>query len=107
MGVYQKLGFDPLFPEGDPRHSTINEYGLKACPMVFNLSRMMFFKAAGENSSGYFSKLINRYLAERWYKRAVIRYYWRAKRHPWECSLEDMRLALSDAPLREQQTAAA
>jgi hypothetical protein len=93
--IYLRLGFGLLFTRGDPRHSVWNHCGVTACPMLLNLSRMIFYKNHSGNSSQYFTDSINRYLLERWYKRAVVRYYWRAARQrPWEHSFEDLRSIL-------------
>ena len=93
--LYMKLGFHLLFSPSDPRSRVKLPYGTVCTPVIMNFSNLII-KNRSEASKYGFIDHVNRYLLERWYKRAVLRYYLKKVSHrPWELAVKDIRTRLN------------
>lgn len=93
--LYMRLGFHLLFSPSDPRSRVKLPYGTLCTPVIMNFSNLII-KNRSEASKYGFIEHVNRYLLERWYKRAVLRYYLKKNRNrPWELSVKDIRALLN------------
>ncbi|KFF67591.1 hypothetical protein IW01_14680 [Pectobacterium brasiliense] len=93
--LYMKLGFHLLFPPSDPRSRVKLPYGTLCTPVIMNFSNLII-KNRDEVSKYGFIDYVNRYLLERWYKRAALRYYLKkTSRRPWELEVKDIRKLLN------------
>lgn len=98
VATFMKLGFETLFPRSDPRHVYREPFGISVVPLVMNLAHLIMSADYKKHSHEHFAELLNPYLQERWYKRAVLRHLWRPVAHrPWECDLAAVRAAAVSA----------
>lgn len=89
--LYMKLGFNVLYPRSDSRSQVLMPYGTRCVPIVMNFSKTIIKNREDANRYG-FMDYVNRYLIERWYKRAILRYYFRPlDKRPWEMEISQIR----------------
>jgi hypothetical protein len=97
LPIYLKLGFEILFPRSDKRHAVWMSQGFTCHPIFLNFSSLIINRKSESDSKFNFGEQINRYLAERWYKRTVLRYYWNSKKEwPWIFNLREIRSLLDE-----------
>ncbi|OZI29827.1 hypothetical protein CAL29_17110 [Bordetella genomosp. 10] len=95
LPVYRKLGFEPMFPSADPRHSIRMSLGYECHPIYLNFARMVFSQSAESARKYGFSAFVNAYLAERWYKRNALSHILKPPgRWPWRLDLARIRTTL-------------
>jgi len=92
LPTYLKLGFELMFERSDPRHAVRMAHGYFSYPMFMNFAFLVFNRGDASLKRYHFSDFINPYLAERWYKRASLRYFFRPRRRwPWRFTLRQVR----------------
>lgn len=92
LPTYLKLGFEIMFDRSDRRHAVKMAYGYVCYPMFMNFSFLVFNRGDASLKRYHFSDFINPYLAERWYKRAGLRYYFRPRQlWPWRFTLRQVK----------------
>jgi hypothetical protein len=75
---YVKLGFEFLFPKTDPRHGTRMSHGFVSFPVMLDFQQMIFQRVRSGEARDDFYGTTHKYLAERWFKRALVRSWMRA-----------------------------
>lgn len=92
LPLYLKLGFELIFSRNDPRSTISMPYGSECIPVLLNFSRLVFVSKGQVQQKYRFSESINRYLLERWYKRSVLKNYFKSTSlWPWLCDAEDLK----------------
>jgi len=95
MPTYLKLGLEVLFERSDPRYTVKMPYGYICHPVYLNFSKLIFCRSDAAQNKYNFSNLINKYLADRWYKRnAVLQIFKSPEQWPWRLSLAQIRKIL-------------
>lgn len=72
LPTYLKLGFEVLFPRSDERFR-IHRYGLVSHPVLLDLEQMILSKSSPDDMQFGLYDVAHPYLAERWFKRLVLR----------------------------------
>lgn len=92
LPTYLKLGFEIMFDRSDRRHAVKMAYGYVCYPLFMNFAFLVFNRGDASLKRYHFSDFINPYLAERWYKRAGLRYFFRSRQlWPWRFTLRQAR----------------
>lgn len=92
LPTYLKLGFEILFERSDKRHAIKMSHGYICYPVYMNFAYLVFNRDDVTLKKYHFSDFINPYLAERWYKRSALRYFFRTRRlWPWRFTLQQVR----------------
>jgi len=109
LPMYFKLGFDFLFDRHDARHGVRMSHGFVSHPIVLDFRAVVLSKADDEVIDGVYSGQTNKFLAERWFKRFLLRRFVRRLLSKHELSsIEDIRQAMATAqPLVSQARAVA
>ena len=99
LPIYQRVGFHHLFAESDPRHGVRMAHGFVSYPVLLNFRQMIFARVGNDPPKTDLKSTANPYLAERWYKRALVRGWMRRLlgRAAAE-SIDDVRALLDPAP---------
>jgi len=97
LSLYFKLGFNMLFPRNDPRSTILLNYGVECTPVFLNFAQLIFESKNEIHEKYGLSEYVNRYLVERWYKRAVLKNHFRPiSRWPWLYGIDDVRKLLQN-----------
>ncbi|RXN92665.1 hypothetical protein C7R54_02610 [Achromobacter aloeverae] len=94
LPAYRKLGFEPMFASTDPRHSIRMSLGYDCHPIYLNFARLVFLQGSAAPDRYGFAGFVNRYLAERWFKRKALANILRPSgRWPWRFDLKQIHAA--------------
>lgn len=99
LPIYRRVGFEHLFASSDPRHGVRMAHGFMSYPVLLNFGQMIFARVGNDQPKTDLKSTANPYLAERWYKRALVRSWIRrllARAAPE--SIDDVRALLEPAP---------
>ncbi|MES2670136.1 MAG: hypothetical protein V4673_06920 [Pseudomonadota bacterium] len=92
LPTYLKLGFEIMFDRSDRRHAVKMAYGYVCYPLFMNFAFLVFNRDDASMKRYHFSDFINPYLAERWYKRAGLRCFFRSRQlWPWRFTLRQVK----------------
>ena len=80
LPIYLKLGFETLFTKKDPRFETKNGLGLTVFPVLLDFESFIMAKPDEKDDRLGLMGIVNPYLAERFYKRTVVRQFIRKLR---------------------------
>jgi hypothetical protein len=95
LPTYLKLGFEMLFERSDKRHAIKMSHGYICYPVYMNFAYLVFNRDDAALRKYHFSDFINPYLAERWYKRAALRYFFKPRQFwSWRFTLQQVRAIL-------------
>jgi hypothetical protein len=95
LPTYLKLGFEILFERSDKRHAIKMSHGYICYPVYMNFAYLVFNRDDVALKKYHFSDFINPYLAERWYKRSALRYFFKSRLiWPWRFTLPQVRAIL-------------
>lgn len=96
LPIYLKLGFETLFGRKDERFETKNGLGLTVYPVVLDFEPFVMAKPDEKDDRFGMINIVNPYLAERYYKRTVVRRFFRkmaGKRRPND--IKDLRAVMA------------
>ena len=99
LPIYRRVGFDHLFPESDARHGVRMAHGFVSYPVLLNFRQMIFARVGNDQPKTDLKSTANPYLAERWYKRALLRRWtrnWLGRTAPE--SIDEVRALLDPSP---------
>ncbi|MBB5393828.1 MULTISPECIES: GNAT family N-acetyltransferase [unclassified Herbaspirillum] len=94
LPTYLKLGFEILFERSKKHHAYMSENHI-CHPVFLNFSRLIVYRNESNLDKYQFSEFINKYLAERWYKRIALWWLFKPSSHwPWRFSLQQIQTML-------------
>ncbi len=101
VSVYLKLGFVMLFGKSDRRHAVRRSHGYVTHPVLLDFSDLVLNKTRKGNLKFGMYELASPYLAERWFKRALVkRFLARCTMKSFPRDLKEIRKVLEhDKPL--------
>lgn len=73
LPTYMRLGFELLFHRSDARHGVRMSHGYISHPVLLDFRRLIFERARVDAAKLDFYGVTNKLLAERYYKRALVR----------------------------------
>lgn len=102
LSIYRRVGFNHLFPASDPRYGVRMSHGFVSHPVLLNFRRMIFDRVGNDQPKTDLKGTANLYLAERWYKRALLRRWIRnALGRTVPESIDEVRALLDPSPHSE------
>ncbi|MBO9537889.1 GNAT family N-acyltransferase [Herbaspirillum sp.] len=94
LPTYLKLGFEILFDRSRKHHAYMSENHI-CHPVCLNFSKLIVYRNESYLNKYQFSEFINKYLAERWYKRiALWKLFKPSSRWPWRISFQQIQMIL-------------
>jgi len=97
LPTYLKLGFAVLFSRADRRNNVRMSHGYVTHPVLLDFAELVTSKADPKDMKFGLYEVTNKYIAERWYKRAIVRrFLQRLQGKKRLAGLDDVRAILVD-----------
>lgn len=97
LPTYLKLGFQMMFDKKDRRHGVRMSHGFVTYPVLLTFEHMVLSKARAEDMKFGLYDVANKYIAERWFKRTIVRLFIRRMRGLTPpVDIDEIRLALAE-----------